>query len=324
MIEVENIKKSYGKLIAVNNVSFKVNDGEIVGLLGSNGAGKTTTLNIISGYSEPEKGRVFINGIDVNKEGKKAKQDLGYMPENIPLYQDLTVKEYLNFICDLKKVKKQDKEKEIENIIAKTRIESVKDRLIKNISRGYKQRVSFAGAIVGNPNVVILDEPTVGLDPKQIKEIRELIRDLKDDHCVIFSSHILSEVQNICDRVVIIDNGEIIAEGTPEELDKKNNRIISINIIVEKDNEKIVNIKNEIESIVSITKVSDNEDESVEYEVTARKDIRKELFEKLYKLDVNIIELKKKEKSFEDTFIKIVSKNEKKRDLSTKGKGDKK
>ena len=324
MIEVENIKKSYGKLIAVNNVSFKVNDGEIVGLLGSNGAGKTTTLNIISGYSEPEKGRVLINGIDVNKEGKKAKQDLGYMPENIPLYQDLTVKEYLNFICDLKKVKKQDKEKEIENIIAKTRIESVKDRLIKNISRGYKQRVSFAGAIVGNPNVVILDEPTVGLDPKQTKEIRELIRDLKDDHCVIFSSHILSEVQNICDRVVIIDNGEIIAEGTPEELDKKNNRIISINIILEKDNEKIVNIKDEIESIVSITKVSDNEDGSVEYEVTARKDIRKELFEKLYKLDVNIIELKKKEKSFEDTFIKIVAKNEKKRDLSTKGKGDKK
>ena len=324
MIEVENIKKSYGKLIAVNNVSFKVNDGEIVGLLGSNGAGKTTTLNIISGYSEPEKGRVLINGIDVNKEGKKAKQDLGYMPENIPLYQDLTVKEYLNFICDLKKVKKQDKEKEIENIIAKTRIESVKDRLIKNISRGYKQRVSFAGAIVGNPNVVILDEPTVGLDPKQTKEIRELIRDLKDDHCVIFSSHILSEVQNICDRVVIIDNGEIIAEGTPEELDKKNNSIISINIILEKDNEKIVNIKNEIESIVSITKVSDNEDGSVEYEVTARKDIRKELFEKLYKLDDNIIELKKKEKSFEDTFIKIVAKNEKKRDLSTKGKGDKK
>ena len=324
MIEVENIKKSYGKLIAVNNVSFKVNDGEIVGLLGSNGAGKTTTLNIISGYSEPEKGRVLINGIDVNKEGKKAKQDLGYMPENIPLYQDLTVKEYLNFICDLKKVKKQDKEKEIEDIIARTGLESVKDRLIKNISRGYKQRVSFAGAIVGNPNVVILDEPTVGLDPKQIKEIRELIRALKNDHCVIFSSHILSEVQNICDRVVIIDNGEIIAEGTPEELDKKNNRIISINIILEKDNEKIVNIKNEIESIVSITKVSDNEDGSVEYEVTARKDIRKELFEKLYKLDVNIVELKKKEKSFEDTFIKIVSKNEKKKDSSTKVKGDKK
>ena len=324
MIEVENIKKSYGKIIAVNNVSFKVNDGEIVGLLGSNGAGKTTTLNIISGYSEPERGRVLINGIDVDKEGKKAKQDIGYMPENIPLYQDLTVREYLNFICDLKKVKKQDKEKEIEEIIARTGLESVKDRLIKNISRGYKQRVSFAGAIVGNPNVVILDEPTVGLDPKQIKEIRELIRDLKNDHCVIFSSHILSEVQNICDRVVIIDNGEIIAQGTPEELDSKNNRIISINIILEKDNEKIVDIKKEIDSLVSINKVSENEDESVEYEITARKDIRKELFEKLYKLDVNIIELKKNEKSFEDTFIKIVSKNEKKKDLNKKEKGDKK
>ena len=324
MIEVENIKKSYGKLIAVNNVSFKVDDGEIMGLLGSNGAGKTTTLNIISGYSEPEKGRVLINGIDIEKNGKKAKKDIGYMPENIPLYQDLTVREYLDFICDLKKVKKQDKEKEIDELITKAQLESVRDRLIKNISRGYKQRVSFAGAMVGNPNVIILDEPTVGLDPKQTKEIRELIKDLKKDHCVIFSSHILSEVQNICDKVVIIDNGEIIAQGTPEELENKNSKIISINVLIEKDNKKIEDIKNEIDSIVSISKILENDDGSVEYEITSREDIRKLLFEKLYKLDVNIIELKKKEKSFEDTFIKIVSKNEKKKSMSAKEKGDKK
>ena len=324
MIEVENIKKSYGKIIAINNVSFKVNDGEIMGLLGSNGAGKTTTLNIISGYSEPEKGRVLINGIDLEKNGKKARQEIGYMPENIPLYQDLTVNEYLDFICDLKKVKKQDKENEIEEIIKKAKLESVRDRLIKNISRGYKQRVSFAGAMVGNPNVVILDEPTVGLDPTQIKEIRDLIKSLKKDHCVIFSSHILSEVQNICDKVVIIDNGEIIAQGTPDELENGNSKIVSISIIVERDSDKISNIKNEIDSIVSIGKICENDDGSVEYEIKAKEDIRKELFDKLYKLDVNIIELKKKEKSFEDTFIKIVSKNEKKKGLNTKVKGDKK
>lgn len=324
MIEVENIKKSYGKIIAINNVSFKVNDGEIMGLLGSNGAGKTTTLNIISGYSEPEKGRVLINGIDLEKNGKKARQEIGYMPENIPLYQDLTVNEYLDFICDLKKVKKQDKENEIEEIIKKAKLESVRDRLIKNISRGYKQRVSFAGAMVGNPNVVILDEPTVGLDPTQIKEIRDLIKSLKKDHCVIFSSHILSEVQNICDKVVIIDNGEIIAQGTPDELENGNSKIVSINIIVERDSDKISNIKNEIDSIVSIGKICENDDGSVEYEIKAKEDIRKELFDKLYKLDVNIIELKKKEKSFEDTFIKIVSKNEKEKRMKTKVKGDKK
>ena len=214
MIEINNLVKRYGDIKAVNGISFTVNDGEVLGFLGPNGAGKSTTMNIITGYLSSTSGTVKVNGHDILEEPEEAKKCIGYLPEMPPLYFDMTVLEYLNFICDLKKVPKKERKEQLASILSMVKIVDMADRLIGNLSKGYKQRVGIAQALVGNPDILILDEPTVGLDPNQILEIRKLIRKLAQKHTVILSSHILSEVQAVCDRVVIINKGKVAAIDT--------------------------------------------------------------------------------------------------------------
>ncbi|MDD6071183.1 MAG: ABC transporter ATP-binding protein [Clostridiales bacterium] len=220
MIEVNNIVKQYGSHLAVDHLSFRVEKGQIYGFLGPNGAGKSTTMNIITGYLASNEGTVVINGHDILEEPEEAKKCIGYLPEIPPLYPDMTVMEYLDFVAGLKNVQKSEKDEILEDIIEKTYLDSVKDRLIKNLSKGYKQRVGLAQALIGNPEILILDEPTVGLDPKQIMEIRSLIKELAKEHTVILSSHILSEVSAICDQIMIISHGKLVACDTPDNLSR--------------------------------------------------------------------------------------------------------
>ncbi|MCR4731110.1 MAG: ATP-binding cassette domain-containing protein [Lachnospiraceae bacterium] len=221
MIEINNLVKSYGDKKAVKGISFTVNDDEVLGFLGPNGAGKTTTMNIITGYLSSTSGTVKVNGHDILEEPELAKKEIGYLPENPPLYTDMTVNEYLSFICDLKGVAKDKRKEQLVNIKSMVKIEDVQDRLIGNLSKGYKQRVGIAQALVGNPSILILDEPTVGLDPNQIIEIRRLIKSLSKTHSIIISSHILSEIQEIADRVVIINRGKIAAVDSLSDLSKR-------------------------------------------------------------------------------------------------------
>ena len=309
MIEVKNVTKKYGDFYAVKDISFTVNDGEIVGFLGRNGAGKTTTMNMITGSIMPTEGEILINGIDVNIKSKEAKKNLGYMPEGTPLYADLTVKEFLNYIAELKLIPKKERKTQIEKVIKETGLEKVQKNLTKNLSRGYKQRVSFAGAIIGNPKILILDEPTVGLDPKQVIEIRELIKSFRKNHTVILSSHILSEVSQICEKVIIIDKGEIIAVDSPENLEKKTTEIKKLSIIVDSMTNNIDELKNEIKSIKNINLISENKEEKqyeIEFESNDNEDIRKMIFSACSKLNIVILEMKKEEASLESAFIKLV------------------
>ena len=313
MIQVKNLSKKYGKFVAVDNLNFKINDGEIIGLLGPNGAGKSTTMNMITGFIDATEGQILINEKDILKNSKEIKKQIGYMPENIPLYQDLTVKEFVRFMAELKYVSKKDKKNEVEETIKKVGLTDVQNKLIKNLSRGYKQRVSLAGAIVGNPKILILDEPTVGLDPKQIIEIRELIKSLGKNHTVILSSHILSEVSQICEKVIIINKGKLITIDTPSNLEnlvaEKNNNII---ITVEDKEEKMKNLENKYEEISKVELLKDNEDGTKQYEVFPNGDIdlRKTLFDILPKENITIFELKKSEYTLEDAFIKIINDTE--------------
>ena len=221
MIEINNLVKSYGDKKAVKGISFTVNDDEVLGFLGPNGAGKTTTMNIITGYLSSTSGTVKVNGHDILEEPELAKKEIGYLPENPPLYTDMTVNEYLSFICDLKGVAKDKRKEQLVNIKSIVKIDDVQNRLIGNLSKGYKQRVGIAQALVGNPSILILDEPTVGLDPNQIIEIRRLIKSLSKTHSIIISSHILSEIQEIADRVVIINRGKIAAVDSLSDLSKR-------------------------------------------------------------------------------------------------------
>ena len=308
MIEVKNVTKKYGKFLAVDNISFTVKDGEVVGFLGPNGAGKSTTMNMITGFIEPNAGTIAVNGYDVLKKPAQAKQQIGYMPEGVPLYTDLTVKEFVTYMAELKKIKRKEKKEKVEKTLKETGLEEVSNKLIRNLSRGYKQRVSLAGALVGDPEVVILDEPTVGLDPKQITEIRELIKELGKNHTVILSSHILSEVSQICERVVIINKGRIIAIDTPENLEKKVQEKNVILLTVEDKNSYMKDIQKDITDMLECELVKDNEDGTKQYMVksNAEIDLRKQLFDILPKKDVTIFELKKAERSLEDAFLTLV------------------
>ena len=312
MIEVKNVTKKYGDFTAVDDISFDVKNNEIVGFLGPNGAGKSTTMNMITGYIEPTKGAIIINGYDISKSPLKAKEQIGYMPENTPLYMDLTVKEFVTYMAELKKINKKEKKQEIEKILNETGLQNVKNKLIKNISRGYKQRVSLAGALIGNPEVLILDEPTVGLDPKQIADIRELIKKLGKNHTVILSSHILSEVSQICQRVIIINKGKVVAIDTPENLEEKTKNDNSIIVTVEDNNSNIKNISKYINGITEIKLVKENDDKTKQYLISGNKDIdiRKEVFSEFPKHDITIFELKKSENTLEDAFLTIIDEQE--------------
>ena len=308
MIEVKKVTKKYGNFTAVDNITFNVKDGEVVGLLGQNGAGKSTTMNMITGFIEPTEGTIIINGYDIMKKSLKAKKQIGYMPENVPLYPELTVKEFVSYMAELKLVGRKERKQEVENAIKETGLEEVKNKLIRNLSRGYKQRVSMAGALVGNPEVLILDEPTVGLDPKQIIEIRNLIKNLGKKHTVILSSHILSEISQICERVVILNKGKIVAIDTPENLEEKTKEQNVLFVTVEDKEEKMSSLKEKITDIEKLEMIKDNEDGTKQYKIVSKseKDIRKALFDTLPKEGITIFELKKAETSLEDAFIKLV------------------
>lgn len=308
MIEVKNVTKKYGNFTAVDNITFNVKDGEVVGLLGQNGAGKSTTMNMITGFIEPTEGTIIVNGFDIMKKSLKAKKQIGYMPENVPLYSELTVKEFVSYMAELKLVGRKERKQEVENVIKETGLEEVKNKLIRNLSRGYKQRVSMAGALVGNPEVLILDEPTVGLDPKQIIEIRNLIKNLGKKHTVILSSHILSEISQICERVVILNKGKIVAIDTPENLEEKTKEQNVLFVTVEDKEEKMSSLKEKITDIEKLEMIKDNEDGTKQYKIVSKseKDIRKALFDTLPKEGITIFELKKAETSLEDAFIKLV------------------
>lgn len=308
MIEVKNVTKKYGKALAVDNISFTIKEGEIVGLLGPNGAGKSTTMNIITGFIEASQGDVIINGFDIVKKPKKAKKEIGYMPEGVPLYSDLTVKEFVTYMAEIKGVNRKERKEKVQSIIEKTGLKDVEKKLVKNLSRGYKQRVSMAGALVSDPRILILDEPTVGLDPKQITEIRNLIKELGKTHTVILSSHILSEVSQICNKVIIINKGKIVAIDTPENLENKVSDNNSVYVTVEDLENKIEQVTSKMRDIRNLKLIEENEDGTKQYMIEANGDVdlRKTIFAEFAKENITIFEMKKADNTLEDAFMKLI------------------
>ncbi len=306
MVEVKNLTKVYGDIKAVDNISFTVNDGEVLGFLGPNGAGKSTTMNIITGYLSSSSGTVTVDGSEILENPKETKMKIGYLPEIPPLYPDMTVKAYLEFMYDIKKVK-LPKEEHLKEVMAIVKILEVKDRLIKNLSKGYKQRVGFAQALLGNPPVLILDEPTVGLDPKQIIEFRNLVKGLGKKHTVIFSSHVLSEVSAICDRIVVISNGKIVADAKTDELSTALSGKAQLLLEVEGSVSAVSNALNEVYGVKKVTATSTN-CYAVDYDNTV--DIRKGVFKALVKADCTILEMKNGGLTLEESFLKLTSENQ--------------
>lgn len=309
MIEVNHLIKKYGDHYALNDLSFTVEDGKIYGLLGPNGAGKSTCMNIMTGYIASTSGEVKINGYDIVKDAEEAKTHIGYLPEMPPLYPDMKVKEYLEFVAELKKVPKEARRQEIESVMEKTFISDMQNKLIKNLSKGYKQRVGLAQAMLGNPSIIILDEPTVGLDPKQILEIRELILELKKEHTVILSSHILSEVSAVCDEIMIISKGKMVACDTPEGLSHLMQGEDNLELEIKGDEKEIRRILADISNVHSYeTKALENS-ELVEVYVVIEKgcDVREELFYKMAEAKCPIYKMELSTKSLEDIFLELTS-----------------
>lgn len=310
MIEVTNLVKDYGNHHAVKGISFTVGEGQIVGLLGPNGAGKSTTMNIMTGYISATSGNVKIGEYDMLEQPLKAKKLIGYLPEMPPLYEEMTVSEYLDFVCSLKGIRKKKERKEaVAEVEEAVRITDVKGRLIKNLSKGYKQRVGLTQALIGNPPLLILDEPTVGLDPNQIIEIRSLIKKLGEKHTIILSSHILSEVNAICDYVLIIDQGHLVAEDTPEHLAEHfadKNRIL---LSVKGERDRIEEALEESEYIASYEVTGENEGVlDVTAETTGKEDIRDALFFEFADKKLPIVKMEMETLSLEDVFLKLTGK----------------
>ena len=309
MIEVKNLVKRYGNHAAVNDLSFTVETGKVVGFLGPNGAGKSTTMNMITGYIAPTEGEVLIDGIDIMDEPELAKKNIGYLPEIPPLYPDLKVREYLSFVAELKKVSKKDRDIEVHKIMSKTKTLDVSERLIKHLSKGYKQRVGLAGAMMGNPDILILDEPTVGLDPSQIIEMRELIRELSKNHTVLLSSHIMQEISAVCDEIIIINEGKMITKDTPENITKKMVDTNGVHVVVKGDKTKL---KEALRTISGIKNVSYDNDKDTEEDTTGLtiycaedEDIRVDLFYALAKAECPLIEMNKLDTSLDDAFLAL-------------------
>ena len=312
MIEVTNLTKKYGSHVAVDDLSFRVEKGQIYGFLGPNGAGKSTTMNIITGYLAASSGTVKINGYDVLKEPEEAKKSIGYLPELPPLYMDMTVEEYLSFVAELKKVPKKERAGQIEEVMERTAITDMGGRLIKNLSKGYKQRVGLAQAMLGDPEVIILDEPSVGLDPKQIIEMRELIRSLAQKHTVILSSHILSEVSAVCDHIMIISKGKLVASDSPENLQKRMSGAGELQLIVKGDEEQICVLLSSLEGVQSVDKEDCSEAGCVKVIVTTEGgvDIREQVFYSLAEAKCPIMSMQKAEKTLEDIFLELTGEQE--------------
>ncbi|MCQ2505994.1 MAG: ABC transporter ATP-binding protein [Lachnospiraceae bacterium] len=313
MIKVKNLVKKYGSFLAVDHLNFEVYDGQILGFLGPNGAGKSTTMNILTGYLSPTEGDISIDGIDMFEEPEKAKALIGYLPEKPPLYLDMTVYEYLWFVAELKGVKKKERFEEVKRVIELTSIDNVKDKLIKHISKGYKQRVGVAQALIGNPKVIILDEPTVGLDPAQILEMRNLMRSLSKNHTVILSSHILSEVSEVCDTILIINSGKLIRMSSTEELLSEFTVEDEIILSVKASYKDVFELIKDIKGLKSAKEIS-NDGTVTTLSITWQDtgvDVKDEITFKLAANRISIVELKKEKKNLEEIFLTLVEKSNK-------------
>lgn len=306
MIEVTGLSKRYGTHLAVDNVGFSIDKGEIIGFLGPNGAGKSTIMNILTGYLSLTQGEVKIDGFDITENPEEAKKRIGYLPEIPPLYIDMKVQEYLNFIYDLKKVK-FPKKPHIDEIMRLVKIDHVKNRLIKNLSKGYKQRVGFAQALIGNPDVLILDEPTVGLDPKQIIEIRNLIARLGRNHTIILSSHILSEIQAVCRRVIIINKGQIIADDTPDKLSDKLTHDQSLTARIIGDENDILSILRSVKGVKNVVSLGSKEKGSYDMQITPENDadIRADVFNRVSERGKTLLSLSGNNLTLEQVFLRL-------------------
>jgi ABC-2 type transport system ATP-binding protein len=312
LIEIKNITKRYGDKLAVDDVSFNINDGEILGFLGRNGAGKTTTMNIVTGYISSNAGSVKLDGIDILENPREFKRQIGYLPEQPPLYMEMTVKDYLHFVCDIKGVLRNKQTGHIDDIIDLVKIGDVYGRMIKNLSKGYKQRVGLAQALVGNPKVVIMDEPTVGLDPRQIIDIRRLIKELGKHHTVVLSSHILPEVADVCERVVIINKGKIVASDLLSNLTSGMNEAAHLSIRIHGDEKQTLKILKSVPGVTYAQSMGVKEADSCDFivESSSRTDVRRPLFVALAKAGRPIIMLKPMEFTLEDIFLRVTAEKE--------------
>lgn len=312
MIEVKNLVKQYGDHMAVNDLSFTVEDGQIYGFLGPNGAGKSTTMNIITGCLAATQGEVLINGHDIYKEPREAKACIGYLPEIPPLYLDMTPREYLMFVAQIKGIAKAQRAEKVREVMEKTSVTDVQNRLIKNLSKGYRQRVGLAQAILGDPQFVILDEPTVGLDPAQIVEMRSLIKSLAPEHTVIFSSHILSEVSEICSQILIISGGKLVAEDTPENLESRfvTNSVLHISVNGAEDAvREALTCLEDVEGVEDVAVTADEAQQTVDVTITCSRDvdIKARLSKALAERDCYIVLLEEGKASLEDVFMELIA-----------------
>ena len=309
MIEINHLVKKYGSHVAVDDLSLTVEPGKIYGFLGPNGAGKSTTMNIITGYLAATSGEVKINGFDVLKQPEEAKKCVGYLPELPPLYMDMTVKEYLDFVAELKKIEKSLRAGYVKEVMEITKTEEVSGRLIRNLSKGYRQRVGFAQAVLGYPEILILDEPTVGLDPKQIIEIRDLIKELGKKHTIILSSHILSEISAVCDHVFIISHGKLVASDSTENLLERMTGAQEIELLVKAEEDTAETAIREVAQVERCEKTESKEDGAVQLLVTAKKDadVREAIYHTCVEHHMPILEMKAASKSLEDVFLELTS-----------------
>ncbi|WZL79660.1 ABC transporter ATP-binding protein [Eubacteriales bacterium mix99] len=312
MIQVENLTKRFGQHVAVDSIDFTVDSGEILGFLGPNGAGKSTTMNILTGYISATEGTALIDGIDILEQPEEAKKKIGYLPEFPPLYGEMTVTEYLNFVSEIKGVKTSDKKAGLDRIMDLVRIGDVKGRLIRNLSKGYRQRVGLAQALVGNPDVLILDEPTVGLDPKQIVEIRNLIKKLGKSHTIILSSHILPEVSEVCERVAIIDRGRIVASDTPANLSKGLGDTSRITLRIAASEKQALKVVGELQGIRSVESQGSREPDTVDIIVQAENnvDIRRPLFHAFSRASYPILMMRAVGMTLEDIFMRVTTQDD--------------
>lgn len=312
MIEVRNLVKKYGNHLAVDHLNFTVESGQIYGFLGPNGAGKSTTMNIMTGYLGATEGEVLINGHNILEEPEAAKHFIGYLPEMPPLYVDMKVREYLTFVAELKKIPKAEREEQIDKVIDMVQLEDVEERLIRNLSKGYKQRVGLAQAILGFPEIIILDEPTVGLDPKQIIEIRQLIRELAKEHTVILSSHILAEIQEVCDYIMIISKGHLVASDTPENLEKTLSNQRQTELVAKGKMETVQQILESMEGLQNVEITEGKEEGTTQAVFTSKQgtDSREAMFYAFAEAQCPLLQIVDSQTSLEDVFLELTKGNE--------------
>ncbi len=311
MIEVESITKRYGSLVAIKDVSFTVEKGEVVGFLGPNGAGKTTTLKIITCYMPPTEGRVRVDGIDCLEDSLAVRKRLGYLPESVPLYKEMTVGRFLRFVAESKGVDGKQRNKEIDRVVDTCGLSSVKNRIIAHLSKGYRQRVGIAQALINDPPILIFDEPTIGLDPSQIIEIRQLIKNLGEEKTIILSSHILPEVSQVCQKVIIINKGKVIATETPANLTSQLQKSTRIVLQIKSDSQPIDSIIEKLSNIPGVLNISrDDHDETLIVETDQSKDLRPQISRTVIENNCDLLEIKLQDFSLEDIFLQLVTKEE--------------